>query len=211
MNMTPEEERDALVDRYVNGKLSPQEREEFEVRMMDEPALFDQLQVVVAMKEALRHEPAVTATTPDSSKGMILPFRQWIRHPLSLAASVAIAVLTVQFIGIGGNDSGIMEVNSVVLIENTRGETVLQFTGLPPYLFQVDVGLGNQTDSFNLSLLNSTTNEIALEQTALRADASGWLRVVMSRHLVGEHELKLEWTDESGSAQSRNFALNFSE
>lgn len=79
------------IDRYLKEELSVEELERFELRLMDDTALQDELEAALAVRQALSMAPpeggeVVSAIDP-------APVREWA--PWATAASVALAVVCV--------------------------------------------------------------------------------------------------------------------
>ena len=200
---------DSQIDRYLNRLMDAAESAVFEIRMLDEPVLLERVQLVEAMKLGLQQEQVSLRTTPVQT-AKILPFKLWLRQPLSLAASVLMAVLLLQTLMPSLNAPGPTSIGTVLLLENSRGVLPAEFSGPPPYLFQIDVGLGNQADSFKVTLHDSNNAEV-LYQEGLQADTDGWVRLVLNEALAGSYQVELAWTDTQGTAQSRNFPLEINQ
>lgn len=203
--VTTDEERDTLIERYLGNKLGVAERAAFEIRMLEDSALLEQVQLTDAFQSALVQEKA-SLTSVAATGNNVLPFRAWLRQPLSLAASVLVAAFGLQmvFSGAGPVPAG-MAVGSVLLLEGTRGAAQLAFSGPAPYLFQIDAGFGNEAASFAVTLRDA--NAVVFAQSGLRADTDGWVRLLYTSPLSGEHVVELAWTDAQGQAQTRSFPV----
>jgi len=202
---------DSLIDSYLNRQMDAAEMAAFEIRMLEEPALLERVQLIEAMKQGLQEQQESLRTAP-AQTAKILPFTGWLRQPLSMAASVLLAVMVLQQFmpGSGGTSSTNTPIGTVLLLENSRGAVPAEFRGPPPYLFQIDAGFGNQADSFKVTLQDDSNNEVLLID-GLHADADGWIRLVVDQALAGSYQMELAWMDGEGTAQSRNFQLQVSE
>jgi hypothetical protein len=225
MNMTPEEERDALIDRYVNGKLTEEEEAEFEVRMMDEQELFDQVQMTRALKSGLQKHAESLLTTGSKndqnlaaygrglSSGTVVPFKLWLRQPISLVASFLVGVLGVQVLYYKQSttpDGEALAIGTTLLLETTRGDTAVAFTGPPPYLFQIDAGLENQANLFRVVIKDTTTGTTVVDQSELTS-RDGWVRLVLSTAFSGEFQAELMWVNPDGTAHARPYFFRIDE
>lgn len=201
------EHDDNQIDRYLNRQLNADESAAFEIRMMDDPELLERVQLVEAMKQGLqKSESSLLAPAPVTAK--VLPFAQWLRQPLSMAASVLLATLLMRNIlvptPVSVESTGI---STVLLLENSRGTATAEFRGAPPYLLQLDAGLGNTADNFTVAVRDAANAEV-LQLGGLRADADGWVRLIASEPLAGDYRVELTWLDAQGNTQSRSFAVN---
>jgi hypothetical protein len=202
---------EALVDRYINNKLADADKAAFEIEMMEDPALLQEVQMLDALKQNLRNAPAVIARP---ASAVILPFRAWLRQPMSLAASLLVAVLGFNAINQGAfnqvSRDESLPIGSVILLEESRGNSSAVFTGAPPYLFQIDVGFGNQAADFDVTVQNPADNAAVVQLDGLQADPDGWVRMVLDTPLMGDYEVVLNWTDGTGVEQVRRFPLTVS-
>ncbi|MES2606003.1 MAG: hypothetical protein V4603_13780 [Pseudomonadota bacterium] len=204
------EHDDDQIDRYLNRQLDAAAADAFEIRMMEEPDLLERVQLVEAMKQGLQKSQS-TLLTPAPVTAKVMRFPQWIRQPLSMAASVLLATLLMRNILVPTpatvESTGI---NTVLLLENSRGTATAEFSGAPPYLLQLDAGLGNTANSFAVTLRDTTNNAVVTQLGDLQADADGWVRLIVSEALTGDYVAELSWADAEGAAQTRSFTLNVS-
>src|SRR5690606_22725952 len=180
------------IDRYLNGQLSGQDAAAFEIRMMEDPALLERVQLLESLKQGLSDEQQ--ALLKDNSS-KVLPFRAWLRQPLSLAASLLVAVLGLQSLYPDQDQAPVvLDVGSVLLVEGTRGASPLNFVGSAPYLFQVDAGPAAAGTRFDLNLRDST-GTLLFAREGLPADDDGWVRLLFAGSLNGSYTLELASTD----------------
>lgn len=212
MNVPIDMSRDELIDRYLNGKLDSAATTQFEIALLDDPALLEQVQLAAAMKEALRSHGSLPATgtaagtksggNEHSRSAVILPFAHWLRQPLSLAASLLVTVLALHAVvntlpdapasdaATDSTASGTLRITSVFVLEQTRSTQATRFTGAPPYLLQIDAGLTAASTDFDFVLMDAAGNEL-LRETGIRADADGWVRLVLGAPLRGDYQVAL--------------------
>ena len=200
---------DNQIDRYLNRQMDAAETAAFEIRMLDEPALLEQVQLIEAMKQELQEQQGSLQAVPVET-AKILPFTGWLRQPLSMAASVLLAVLVLQQFVPESDTATSTGIGTVLLLENSRGATPAEFHGAPPYLFQIDVGFGNQADNFDVTLSDHNDAEV-LHMNGLHADPDGWVRLVVDQPLAGNYHVELAWVDAQGAAQGSRFPLQISE
>ena len=187
---------DALVDRYLRNKLSEQEQTEFEVRMMEDPQLFEMVKAASLMQESLREQ---LSDQPLPAQHKHLPFTEWIRQPLSLAASAVLCLGIVFQIGAyleDGSDTGrqltdtgyaINSVANLGLNRSGTSEVVLQAGRA--HLLQIDVGISLVETTYNLSL-SSRTNQEEYRFSAT-ADGNGIVRLLTPEALSGSYTLNV--------------------
>jgi hypothetical protein len=206
---------DSLVDRYLNRQMDAGETTAFEIRMLEEPELLERVQLIEAMKQGLqemRLQDQDNFGIIPVQTAKILPFKGWLRQPLSMAASVLLAVMVLQQFmpGSGNSTPANTPIGTVLLLENSRGIVPAEFRGPPPYLFQIDAGLGNQADSFKVTLHDESNTEVLL-MDGLQADTDGWVRLVVDQALAGAYQMELTWVDPQGAVQARSFPLQVSQ
>src|SRR5688500_13155017 len=147
MENISEHQHEVQIDRYLNNQLNETDAASFEVLMMEDSVLFERVQLLDALKqgliseqEALLQDHVAPVQTAQRKTAVILPFTAWFRQPMSLAASLLIAVLGVQTFNNGllqPGQSDALPIGSLVLVEGTRNNTGATFTGPGPYLFQI--------------------------------------------------------------------------
>jgi hypothetical protein len=199
---------DNQIDRYLNRQMDAAEMADFEIRMLEEPVLIEQVQLIEALKQGLQEQQLNLLPVP-AQTAKILPFAAWLRQPLSMAASVLLAVQVLQQFIPGSSPSTPTGIGTVLLLENSRGAVPTEFHGSAPYLFQIDVGFGNQADSFNVTLRDDNNAQV-LRMDGLQADADGWVRLVVDQPLAGNYQMELAWLDAQGANQNRSFPLQVS-
>lgn len=184
------EQRDGLIDRYLNDKLSAGERTAFELMLLEDPQLFERVQLLEAFKRSLADESAALTSKREL---FALPFRAWLQQPLSLAASVLVTGLGLQVLYAtftqGGAAQGV-GVGTVFVLEATRGSGQLALTGAAPYLFQIDAGPGAAGAEVAISLHEAGGAEV-LAMDGLTVDANGWVRLVIRQPLAGAYTVEL--------------------
>lgn len=205
MYSTPDE-RDEMIERYLNGKLDAPAKAAFEIAMMEDQALFERVQLLDGLKRGLATEKAALTANVGA---VVLPFRAWLRQPLSAAASILVAVLGLQLVNnmVLRDDPSALPVGAFVLLEGTRGTAPTTVGGVAPYLLQIDAGLGSQTSAFTVTLRSTANNALIVEQPGLHADRDGWVRLLVTDELRGEYSLTLLWLDAAGQTQLREYTL----
>lgn len=206
-----DQQRDDQIIRYLREQLSAQEKAQFEVRMLEEPELLERVQLLEALTLELRSEAAsaLLADTADTST-RVLPFRAWIRQPLSLAASLLAAVAVVHSLYRGPAEAPQIfsaPVGTVVLLEGNRSDLPTEVSGSGPYLMQIDAGLDAQAASFSVVIRNAGNQQVIVEETGLGADANGWLRLLVQGLPAGEYAVAVTAADAQGAPQTRSYRL----
>ena len=208
--MTDLHPHDDLIDRYLNGSLTTDEANAFEIRLLEDAALFERLQLVEAMKHGLCNRREVLKRAATGSV-QVLPFRQWLRQPLSMAASLMVAALLMPVLwALLDNPAGspaAVGIGSVAILEQSRGVSAASLSGPGPYLLQLDAGLGNSADNFDVTLRASSEASPLLSSDGLHADVDGWVRLLVTQPMQGNYQVELGWTDADGTRQLRQFAL----
>jgi hypothetical protein len=187
---------DDLVDRYVRHQLTADEIAEFEIRMLDDPQLFVAVQRAELMQQSFKAQPSVTDQSGLKNKVTYLPFRRWIRQPMSLAAYVMLGIgvlvvtnLSTQPTGPDGLQSG-YGVNSIVSIGQTRSVTGEVVLPSGTHLLQVDVGISLSDPSYMLSLSNVENDHS--HEFLVTADGNGMVRVLTPAKLQGLYQLRVQ-------------------
>ncbi len=200
------EQKDGLIDRYLNDKLNDVERAAFEIMMLEDEQLFARVQLLDAFKRSLIEE---SETLSVKREFLALSFRSWLQQPLSLVASVLVAGLGLQvgYDAITANDATQgSAIGAVFLVEATRGANRLALTGSAPYLFQIDAGPDAANTAVAVALRDANGAEV-LRVEDLKVDANGWARVVFDGKLAGAYTLELVPAD----AAIRSFDITVSE
>lgn len=228
MNTTHHDNQDLLIDRYLGGKLSPAEHAAFEIRLLDEPFLLEQVQIAEAMKAAMSREKSALLRPSRNSSGLrmnpLALFGTWLQQPLSMVATVLVAVLGWQVAhtrlaeapafesalnsepAAVAHTASALAISSVVQLESSRSVATQHVSGAAPYLFKLDAGLGNEAGSYAFSLKDADQHAV-FSQSGLKADAEGWVQLVIADKLHGEYVATLSWTDASGAAQQHAFTV----
>jgi hypothetical protein len=202
------EQKDGLIDRYLNNKLNDVERAAFEIMMLEDEQLFARVQLLDAFKRSLIEESAGLSVKREF---LALSFRSWLQQPLSLVASVLVAGLGLQvgYDAITANEAAQRSgaIGAVLLVEATRGTNRLALAGKAPYLFQIDAGPDAANTAVAVALRDANGTEL-LRVEDLQVDANGWARIVFDQKLAGAYTLELVPADVSAI---RTFDITVSE
>lgn len=203
------DQRDGLIDRYLNNQLKEADLTAFELLMIEDEQLFARVQLLDAFKSSLHDEQAALTVR---HKAMPLPFRAWLRQPMSLAASVLVLGLGLQmtyqsFATRGAEQSG-GGIGAVFLLEATRGSaTQASFSGTAPYLFQIDAGPNAANLPVAVTVRDAGGAEL-LNVDNLQVDPNGWARVVFTENLAGAYTLELVPAADRAAAQTFDIFVN---
>lgn len=195
--------RDALIDRYLNRQLNEAERDTFELMLLEDEQLFARVQLLDAFKQGLMHERAALR---ERRELLALPFRAWLQQPFSIAAAVLVCGLGLQlaWTSLAPHAAGSSAIDTVFVLETTRGGGTPQLSGAPPYLFQVDAGSDAAGKRVAISLHDGATNLLRVESVPV--DASGWARFVHSAPLAGSYTVEV-----SGIGAPRRYELRLND
>jgi hypothetical protein len=208
MNEIIEHEQDAQIIRYLRQQLADDDKAQFEIRMLEEPELLERVQLLEALQGGLRADERALLDNPEeATRSNVVPFRRWIRQPLSLAASVLVAALGLNVLLDTQTRSvpAAVPVGALVLLDARRDTAIPAFSGAGPYLLQVDAGIGTDVDAMELTLREASG--AALLQQDVKVDSDGWIRLLYTPALQGNYQLDLAWTDNAGASQALSYAF----
>lgn len=215
------------IDRYLRDQLSAEELAEFEVSMLEDPALFEAVERAELMREAFKkhHQTSDKMDVVSDKQKQVsqVSFMQWIQQPLSMAASVvmmiAVGFSTLQWIHQPGSVTNPgatagQAVNSVVTLAPTRsggGETILP-AGV--HLIQVDVGITLDNPDFDVSVISQELGNEQYQFTLI-PDSNGILRLLTAESWLGRYLLEVRQRNDNDSSVSAEnvmtYALRFVE
>lgn len=209
MNASIEHEQDDLIIRYLRGQLAGDDKTQFEIRMLEEPELLERVQLLEALEDGLRDDESALLANEDATTRNVLPFRSWIRQPLSLAASVFVAVLVVSTLlrtpDINQASFTSAPVRSLVLLDGSRNDSPTPVTGAGPYLLQIDAGLDAGADTFDIVIRSEASQQVVLEQDDLMADGNGWVRLLLAGLPDGDYTVAIT----GSGTQTRSYRVRF--
>ena len=207
-----ESESDNVIDLYLQGRLDEKVLEEFEVRMLEDPLLFNRVQQMKGMHAAFKQQESLFAQTLKGHQfAQVLPFALWVKQPMSLAASLLIAI------GLAFTGSNYLQqvdelnsragyaVNSVINLGHTRSSTSEIVLTSAVHLLQIDVGVGIEQTAFLLSLLPERDG--ANLEFRVMPDSNGIVRLLTPSGLSGPYQLRVK--SESGLARAASYQLRF--
>lgn len=211
------------VEQYLLDQLSEDERTKFEIQMLEDPELVNEVQLREVMIDQLRsnlnNEPQVSLDKISKDKNIIrLSFQEWIQQPFSIAASCLVATFVVALMGLNAFNREHpqdlpLNIASNLFIENTRGnDNSINTRGVGPILLTIDVGPVAESLGFDVNIYNESNIAVYNYQDAV-IDDQGLLRVLIDRTLVGTHTINVITSSRNPSTNNYNISVdvNFTE
>jgi len=186
-----------LIDKYLRNRLNEEQREAVELRLLDDDDFFEKATLADSLHEALNAEEQRLRNPAPSLAPAGPGLGAWLRQPLSMAASLGLAVMLVlqfQTWMDSGNAPLAFSVPSHTIVETFRGAQQISVSGPAPHLLQIDAGL-DADPSYTVLLRGRDSGELAFEEAGVAADDSGWVRVLLVEPLAGEYTLELRGED----------------
>lgn len=193
------------IELYLLNQLNEDERNAFEISMLNDPKLFEEVQRQEAFIAALKNQKASLRTKSSTSNRQT--FLQWIAQPYSIASALALAVSIIALPGalLIGTDSTqemarISHVASSLTLEPLRGsEDKFAASGQAPVLVSIDIGPTALTDTkiYNVSLVNQATSQTTFIDEAVNTDSQGFLKIILNQDLTGEYRVDVFEFDSS--------------
>lgn len=185
---------DDVIDQYLQMRLGENELQEFEIRLLEDPQFFQKVQEMDLLHRAFKEQkPLVEEKQNVRHSPRVLPFALWIKQPISLAASLLIAVGLVfsgnnylQQIDEWNAGAG-YAVNSVINIGQLRSAAndVVLTSGV--HLLQVDVGVEVEQSAYLLELRNESVG--TRQEFRAMPDGNGVVRLLTPMGLSGPYRL----------------------
>lgn len=186
-----------LIDNYLRNRLDEEQRQAVELRLLDDDDFFEKAVLADSLHEALNAEEQRLGDAPASAGRGGAGFGAWLRQPLSMAASLALAItLALQFQTWTESAASprAFSVPSHTIVETFRGAQEISVSGPAPHLLQIDAGL-DAAPSYTVVLRSRDGEQLAFEEADVAADDSGWVRVLLVEPLSGEYTLELRAED----------------
>jgi anti-sigma factor RsiW len=205
------------VDQYLLNQLTEDERSAFEIRLLDDPELLDEVQrreaMINELKAAESELAQPVAGSVDSNNVIRLSFGQWLQQPMSIAASIVVAVGAIVILQAQDYDpsrdmtgSDLAVLGSSITLETLRGaDNRITASGTAPVLLSIDTG-PTADGGFTVSLIDDTSGEAVLTQTGVELDAQGWLRVLLNRDFAGDYTVRV-----SGNGTELSYPIRFAD
>lgn len=215
---------EALIDRYLRDQLSGQALSDFELRMLEDSALFDAVERAQQMHQAFKevaegtgqHDTLQSASSNQSvtPKNNVMAFSAWIRQPLSMAASVLL-VMTASFIALPLGQSPTTSelssagdaVNSVVNLAVLRSSSSVMQLAPGRHLLQIDVGIALNNPEYAVTVSSADGNE--QYHYRLIPDSNGVLRLLTAESWLGEYRLEVQRMPSVGGETNRSEAQRY--
>lgn len=205
-------ESDDVIDQYLQGRLDTKELEDFELRMLEDPQFFKKVQQVELMHTAFKEQkPLFDETLKAHRSAKVLPFTLWIKQPMSLAASLLVAI-GLAFTGMNYiqqvdelNTRAGYAVNSVVNVGQMRNASndIVLTSGM--HLLQVDVGIDVEQTAYLLNLRQE--GEGTSQEFRTMPDGNGIVRLLTPSGLNGRYQLTVQ--KENGLEPVVSYQLRF--
>ncbi|MBU2098791.1 MAG: hypothetical protein KKD00_08510 [Gammaproteobacteria bacterium] len=194
--------QEELIERYLQRRLSEEELVAFEIRMLEQPELFEAVQKTELMQTAFKSQPALPQ---HHSNVRYLPLTRWIQQPMSIAASLLLAVSLVMVANNysssapGGSMQSGLAVNSVVNIGQTRStaEDIVLTSGV--HLLQVDVGVSLIQEPYQLRMSSEDNRQVY--NFSVMADGNGIVRILTPDGLTGRYQLTAQQPGSDASTE----------
>lgn len=198
--------RDEMIDAYLRDTLPDEERAQVELWMLEDPEFHEQVRQAELMLTSFSQlENSASASihpikseTPHETR---TSFKQWIAQPMSMAATVLLAVAATLLIrGESQLTDGVslsngLALNSVTTLQSTRSaDNEIQLNG-DTQLLQIDVGISLDDAPYQVVLTHEDGNPRFEFQ--LHADANGMVRLLTPAKLEGRYLLSVQ---QSGSS-----------
>ena len=168
-----------LVDRYVQHKLSDQERDDFEIFMLEHPDVADKVELALAMRKELKRQSGALSDD-ELSRRRETPKRSFDRI-WAAAATVLLGASVVWNLNTGGGFSDEPYVlPSTVWLEGSRGieENVSIGNAEDRFPINIDVAGLNLTELLNVVLISEDA-QTEWEIGDLRADEDGVISLLI--------------------------------
>lgn len=194
MNAIIEHEQDDLIIRYLRGQLAGDDRAQFEIRMLEAPELLERVQLLEALENGLRDEESALLANDSAAISNVLPFNNWIRQPLSLAACALMAVaIAGTLLRTPSTPAGFesVPIRSLVLLDGNRSDLAVPVNGEGPYLLQIDAGLDAAAGRFTVVVRSDASEQVVAEQGELTADGNGWVRLLLNDLPGGDYTVTI--------------------
>ena len=202
--------RHEMIDAYLRDTLPDEERAQVELWMLEDSQFHEQVRQAELMLASFSQleesaSASIHSIKPADQNQTHISFKQWIAQPLSMAASVLLAVAATLLIR-GGNQlpdgvslSNGLALNSVTTLQSTRSAgTEIQLSG-DTQLLQIDVGISLDDAPYQVLLTHEDGNPRFEFQ--LHADANGMVRLLTPADLAGRYLLSVQQSGSSGQSE----------
>lgn len=210
------------VDRYVRDQLSTDEIAEFEIALMDSPALADELETALAIRATLALGPEQQAASNEILPESLSGSGNW--QPLALAAMVILALFSTVMFWKSGNDAAALQrqleqlsqprtgiLNVPVNIMRSSGsenpDVVIKIpTGHSGILLDIELSsAARKIDELHFTLRNEAGERVA--NWTGQASPTGRAEVMLGSEQVPAELLSLEISSEAGTLIDQRWIL----
>lgn len=207
-----------VIQRYIRGQLSGDELSAFEILLITDPTLIDEIEMQRVINASFKEQLSIRGYKPGFYIEHVAPL---LRRGLPLAAGLMVALLVVINTGDREPDA-VPEVSSIVgdtiVLQALRSGPVQQTVDLSALAakgatritlpLHIDVGPQLSADQrYDLVLVNVDDKPL-VQESALTATADGWLdyKLQLASDARGVHHLQIT---ETSAGEQQNFDLNF--
>lgn len=206
-------EKNDLIDRYIQNKLSAEDSDEFEILMFNDIELFEDVKLAQAFQHSLVLEKKSIDASKQTNKNFAVTLSHWFKQPLSMAASFLVAFSL--FFSYGNQQSSIrpndiLPITTMIPLEQTRGnstDTVSINAEQFPLLFQIDVGFNFPNREFQLSMKNSNDTQAVYSEFNSVSDDNGWVRFVINDKNLENFLLSIESTGNNDTQYMKEYTI----
>lgn len=215
--MVEQDMNNNIVDRYVRDELSDEEVVAFEEQLLEDPQLQDELEAVLALKEAMQIQNQLDADT-EEPEDLLSGGNQWSN--MAIAASVLLAIVSTTFYWRTSVETGRLQeqlaalqaprtsvLNVAINIMRSAGsktpDVIIQKpAGHGVLVLDIELSPGfHKLDSINFQLQTGEGKSV-LRWTALPT-TSGRASVVLNAEAVPDGMVYLQISDSSGKLQEK--------
>lgn len=163
-------DKNAVIDRYVMGKLSGEELEQFEIYMLDNPAIIADIEYATALQSTLQSKSELGSSTDESVKGKRSRYASQQRL-FATAATVLLVVTSALSVTLYQKNrsmseqlaraQGLQAISSQLVLVSTRSDSMAPEAwvdaDLSPILISLEVppDLGGETVTVSISGVDS--------------------------------------------------------
>lgn len=179
-----------LIREYLSGRLDEAAQDSFETRMLEDPLFCEEFQIEQTIREGMRElrtQPS-TSKPVESGPGIVERVMLLVATPGWSLSATAMAVLLLAVTNLP-HSVGLLPVNGMVILEQTRGiDEVIELPPVPVVL-QVDAFPFSNGDA-KITLLRQDT--VVLEFDNLGANHDGFYRLLLADQPGGKYSLIVE-------------------
>jgi len=204
-------EEHSVIERYLQGKLAPDEQAAFEEAYLADPDLLEQVELAERLKEGLEALDAAKELSQQKRGGLMRKFAS----PQYAAAASILLLISIAFsaglyrenvalrsgVSFGGG-TPVTRLEPLITVRGTSANTIAVPAENVQIVLLVDPGLGNY-DSFRARVTRIDPPELVAERTDLEPGYEDYLAVAVPGRLLtpGEYEVVIEGRVPNGTGQ----------